>query len=240
MPERRLLEATELFAALPRGRARPAPGARRRSARSTATRCCSTRATSRTSCSSCSRGRIAIATPAGDGRESLVAVLEAGGLFGELGLFDEAPRSADARALDESHRRRARVRARARACSTRTRAAVGDPAHPVAAAAQPPTRRSPTRCSSTCPRRTAKRLLELAGDQDAVPLPHDPGGARRARRRVTRAGEQGAVAVHPPRLDRDRGPQPLPHPRPPGAAGPRHALDPRSRSGPRSRAGARR
>ena len=47
-------------------------------------------------------GRIAIATQAGDGRESVVAVLEAGGLFGELGLFDDAPRSADARALTDS------------------------------------------------------------------------------------------------------------------------------------------
>src|SRR5258708_1107734 len=47
-------------------------------------------------------GRIAIAAPAGDGREGVVAVLECGGLFGELGLFDDAPRSADARALTES------------------------------------------------------------------------------------------------------------------------------------------
>jgi len=36
-------------------------------------------------------GRIAIATQAGDGREAVVAVLEDGGLFGELALFDAAP-----------------------------------------------------------------------------------------------------------------------------------------------------
>jgi CRP-like cAMP-binding protein len=48
------------------------------------------------------RGRIAIATHAPDGRESVVVVLEDGGLFGELGLFDGGPRSADARALVES------------------------------------------------------------------------------------------------------------------------------------------
>jgi CRP-like cAMP-binding protein len=48
-------------------------------------------------------GRIAIATQSGDGRESVIAVLEEGGLFGELPLFDEEPRIADARALTDSH-----------------------------------------------------------------------------------------------------------------------------------------
>src|SRR6516225_8385727 len=47
-------------------------------------------------------GRIAILTRSPDGRESLVAVLDEGSLFGELGLFDGGPRSADARALEES------------------------------------------------------------------------------------------------------------------------------------------
>ncbi|MBV8949394.1 MAG: Crp/Fnr family transcriptional regulator, partial [Actinobacteria bacterium] len=47
-------------------------------------------------------GRIAIATRSTDGRESVVAVLETGGLFGELGLFDGDPRSADARALTDA------------------------------------------------------------------------------------------------------------------------------------------
>src|SRR5688572_7467834 len=46
-------------------------------------------------------GRIAIATQSGDGREAVVAVLERGGLFGELAIFDDAPRSADGRALTE-------------------------------------------------------------------------------------------------------------------------------------------
>ena len=45
-------------------------------------------------------GRIAILTRAPDGRESLVAVLDEGSLFGELGIFDDGPRSADARALE--------------------------------------------------------------------------------------------------------------------------------------------
>ena len=44
-------------------------------------------------------GRIAIAVRARDGRESVAAVLGPGALFGELPFFDGEPRSSDARAL---------------------------------------------------------------------------------------------------------------------------------------------
>jgi CRP/FNR family transcriptional regulator, cyclic AMP receptor protein len=44
-------------------------------------------------------GRIAIAVRARDGRESVAAVLGPGSLFGELPFFDGVPRSSDARAL---------------------------------------------------------------------------------------------------------------------------------------------
>ena len=46
-------------------------------------------------------GRIAIVMSAeSDSRESVVALMDAGDLFGELGLLDEGPRSATARALE--------------------------------------------------------------------------------------------------------------------------------------------
>ncbi len=48
-------------------------------------------------------GLIAIAARAPDGRESVVAVLDDGSVFGELALFDGAARSADARALTDTH-----------------------------------------------------------------------------------------------------------------------------------------
>jgi len=48
------------------------------------------------------RGRMAIANRSADGRESVVALMEQGDLFGELGLFDGMGRSADARAVDPS------------------------------------------------------------------------------------------------------------------------------------------
>jgi CRP-like cAMP-binding protein len=47
-------------------------------------------------------GRIAIGKQSPDGRESLVALMEEGDLFGEMPLFDGEPRSAQARALEAS------------------------------------------------------------------------------------------------------------------------------------------
>ena len=115
-------------------------------------------------------GRIAIATKASDGRESVLAVLEDGQLFGELPLFDDAPRSADARALSDSQvvvLEYAPVRAVLRErpellwvavqlLSQRLRATDEALADAV---------------FLEVPARTAKRLLELAGDADEFKLP---------------------------------------------------------------------
>jgi CRP/FNR family transcriptional regulator, cyclic AMP receptor protein len=101
VPEQRLLDSTDLFAALPSDVLD--------SLREHAT----TRTLSRNevlfrqgepsdALYVVQRGRIAIATQSGDGRESVLAVLEDGALFGELPLFDDDPRSADARALTDT------------------------------------------------------------------------------------------------------------------------------------------
>lgn len=49
-----------------------------------------------------SAGRVAIANKSIDGRESMVALMERGDLFGEMSLFDGLGRSAEARALETS------------------------------------------------------------------------------------------------------------------------------------------
>jgi CRP-like cAMP-binding protein len=115
-------------------------------------------------------GKVAILTRSPDGRESLVAVLDEGSLFGELGLFDEGPRSADARALEE----------------TNVLVLSYDVVH--AAIDEHPTllwiivRLLARRLRNTdesladavfldVPARTAKRLLEIAGDADQFRLP---------------------------------------------------------------------
>jgi CRP/FNR family transcriptional regulator, cyclic AMP receptor protein len=48
------------------------------------------------------RGRVAIANKSFDGRESVVALMENGDLFGEMGMLDGLPRSAEARSLEPS------------------------------------------------------------------------------------------------------------------------------------------
>jgi CRP-like cAMP-binding protein len=115
-------------------------------------------------------GRVAIASRASDGRETLVAVMEPGGLFGELGLFDGEPRSADARALTDAELLaidyeavRAAFEARpdllwlvVRLLAQRLRATDEALADAV---------------FLDVPARTAKRLLELAGDRDDFQLP---------------------------------------------------------------------
>ena len=116
------------------------------------------------------RGRLAIATHSPDGRESMVALMEAGDLFGELSFFDGRGRSADARALEPSD-------------------VVAVPFAPLREALlrQPDAlwnvvRLLVGRLRSTdealadsvfldVPARTAKRLLELAGDNDEFQLP---------------------------------------------------------------------
>jgi CRP-like cAMP-binding protein len=115
-------------------------------------------------------GRVAILNRSSDGRESLVAVLDRGNLFGELPLFDNGLRSADARALENTQL-----------------LVLPYPAVRAALESHPQlmwiiTRVMARRLRSTddtladavfldVPARTAKRLLELAGDQEHFRLP---------------------------------------------------------------------
>jgi CRP-like cAMP-binding protein len=115
-------------------------------------------------------GRLAIATQSGDGRESVLAVLEDGALFGELPLFDDEPRSADARALTDTtvvelgyEPVRAVLRQRPELLWVIVRLLV---------------QRLRTTNEALedavfldVPARTAKRLLELAGDDARFTLP---------------------------------------------------------------------
>jgi len=116
-------------------------------------------------------GRIAIANRSFDGRESMVALMEEGDLFGEMGLFDEGEgRSADARALEPSE-------------------LIELPYAPVKALfeSKPDLLWGVVQLLSSRVRnmdnaladsvfldvtgRTAKRLLEMAGDDDEFELP---------------------------------------------------------------------
>lgn len=115
-------------------------------------------------------GRIAIVKRSVDGRESVVALMEEGDLFGEMPLFDPVGRSAEARALE--------------ACEL---IAVPYPAVRAALEAAPDVLWSVVALLARRLRvtdaaladtmfldvtgRTAKRLLELAGEADEFVLP---------------------------------------------------------------------
>ena len=115
-------------------------------------------------------GRIAIANKSIDGRESMVALMEEGALFGEMGLFDGRGRAAEARALVAS-------------------VVTAVPYGPVRAVYEDDptllwrvvdmlTGRLRTMDAALADSvfldvtgRTAKRLLELAGEEDEFSLP---------------------------------------------------------------------
>jgi CRP/FNR family transcriptional regulator, cyclic AMP receptor protein len=115
-------------------------------------------------------GRIAIAKRAPDGRSSVVALMEEEDLFGEMSLFDGQGRSAEARALEPSRviavpydAVRAALHARPEALWTvvallANRLRVTDEALADS-------------MFLDVTGRTAKRLLELAGDSDEFTLP---------------------------------------------------------------------
>ena len=169
MAERRLLDSTDLFAALP-------PDVLAALREETTVREIARnevlfeQGDPSSSLYVVSSGRIAIATQSGDGRESVIAVLEDGGLFGELPLFDDEPRSADARALVDSTVVELAYEPVRRVLSDRpdllwiivrllvTRLRATDEALADAVFLD-------------VPARTAKRLLELAGDADSFTLP---------------------------------------------------------------------
>jgi CRP-like cAMP-binding protein len=169
VPDRRLLDTTELFAALPEGVLSPL---REQATVRTYDRneLLFGQGDASAELFVVQSGRIAIAAKASDGRESVLAVLEDGSLFGELPLFDDAPRVADARALVESQvlvLEYAPVRAVleehpealwyvVRLLTRRLRATDEALADAV---------------FLDVPARTAKRLLELAGDADEFKLP---------------------------------------------------------------------
>jgi len=169
VPARRLLDATELFAELPED-ALVQLGEQAVTRELERNELLFRQGDPSSSLFVIQEGRIAIASQAGDGRETVIAVLENGGLFGELPLFDDAPRMADARALIDTtvielayEPVRAMLRDRpellwviVRLLVERLRATDEALADAV---------------FLDVPARTAKRLLELAGDSDRFTLP---------------------------------------------------------------------
>jgi len=115
-------------------------------------------------------GRVAIATRSPDGRESVIALVEEGDLFGDMGLFDGGGRSADARALGPSELLRVPYPP-IRAIFDAQPALLWE----VVANLSRRLRRTDAALADAVfldvTGRTAKRLLEVAGDHDEFTLP---------------------------------------------------------------------
>ena len=115
-------------------------------------------------------GRVAISKRQADVKESIVALMEAGDLFGEMGLFDGDHRSAGARALEPAEL--VVVPYGPLAKVLRERPAL---LWPVLAMLSRRMRATDAALADSLfldvTSRTAKRLLELAGGQDEFALP---------------------------------------------------------------------
>jgi CRP/FNR family cyclic AMP-dependent transcriptional regulator len=115
-------------------------------------------------------GRIAISNKSSDGRESVFALMEPGDLFGEISLFDGLGRSAAARALEDSVVLAVQYEDVRRMFDT-------DPSllwrvvELLAARLRATDEALADSVFLDVPGRTAKRLLELAGEGDEFQLP---------------------------------------------------------------------
>ena len=117
-----------------------------------------------------SSGRLAISKRSVDGRESMVALMEHGDVFGEMGLFDGLGRSAEARALEPSELVEVPYEPLRKIYEARPDLLWGV----VKLVAQRLRNTDSALADSVfldVTGRTAKRLLELAGEEDEFALP---------------------------------------------------------------------
>lgn len=115
-------------------------------------------------------GRIAIVNRSIDGRESVIALMEAGDLFGEMGLFDGQGRSAGARALEPSEVIEIPY-APIRRIYTERPQLLWEVARLLARRIRVTDTALADSVFLDVTGRTAKRILELAGDADEFTLP---------------------------------------------------------------------
>lgn len=115
-------------------------------------------------------GRIAISNKSIDGRESMVALMERGDLFGEMPLFDGRNRSAEARALEPSEVLAIPYEPVRKLYEERP-ALLWSVVHLLAGRVRTMDATLADSVFLDVTGRTAKRLLELAGDADEFTLP---------------------------------------------------------------------
>ena len=116
------------------------------------------------------KGRIAVGRKSVDGRESLVALMEPGDVFGEMPLFDGGNRSASARALERSEVLGIPY-SFVRRCFDEQPQLLWTVVALLAERLRTTDSALADAVFLDVTGRTAKRLLELAGDQEEFQLP---------------------------------------------------------------------
>ena len=116
------------------------------------------------------RGRVAIGRKSADGRESLVAMMGPGDLFGDMPLFDDGDRSALARALERTDLLRIPY-APVRAALDEDPQLLWNVVSLLAQRLRTTDEALVDAVLLDVTGRTAKRLLELAGDAEEFQLP---------------------------------------------------------------------
>ena len=168
-------------------------------------------------------GRVAIAQESDDGRESLLAVLGPGELFGEMGFLDGYNRSAQARALEESQVLMVPY-AELRLLYESNPSALWSAVQLLARRLRAMDQALSDTVFLDVMGRTAKRLLEMAGDRDEFEMPltqeetgldggRQPGAGQQGHPRLREAGlghpRPPPLQDHQPQKPRD--PRPLTH-----------------------------
>lgn len=170
-------------------------------------------------------GRIKVTVRSADGGELTLAIIEPGGLVGELGVVDGGPRSADAETLEESQLLLI-PRDAVRDVCARVPSAAQALTNSIAATLRRLTDATADLVFLDLPRRVAKILLSQPRDDDGVirhkmsqeELAHQAGSTRQsvnaALRGFERRGwidlqDRTVTVTEPDALGRFAGPQPL-------------------------------
>jgi CRP/FNR family transcriptional regulator, cyclic AMP receptor protein len=149
-------------------------------------------------------GRVKVTVRSADGGELTLAIIGAGGLFGEIGVADSGPRSGDAETLDDSQLLLI-PRAAVQDICARVPSAAQALARSIAAILRRLTEVTADLVFLDLPRRVAKMLLNQPRDEDGVirqkmsqeEFAHQVGGTRQSVNAALRGFEKrGWIEVH--------------------------------------------
>jgi CRP/FNR family transcriptional regulator, cyclic AMP receptor protein len=149
-------------------------------------------------------GRVKVVVRSADGGELTLTIIQPGGVFGELGIADGGPRSADADALDECQLLLVPLETVQGICA-REPPVVQDLLNSTTATLRRLTEAASDLVFLDLPRRVAKVLLSLPRGEDGVIRPalsqeelaHQAGGTRQSINATLRGFERrGWIEVH--------------------------------------------